>query len=85
MQQQLQAHACTAMGRTHLQGANYFISTALLLLMCMLAARVRTVRVQAVAATVNNKTVLAPPYNVLITGSTKGEHHALHPCDAVMD
>jgi hypothetical protein len=36
------------------------------------AARVRTVRVQAVAATVNNKTVLAPPYNVLITGSTKG-------------
>jgi hypothetical protein len=39
----------------------------------MLAARVRTVRVQAVAATVNNKTVLAPPYNVLITGSTKGK------------
>eukprot|EP00882_Tetradesmus_deserticola_P016046 GHRQ01017115.1.p1 GENE.GHRQ01017115.1~~GHRQ01017115.1.p1 ORF type:complete len:320 (+),score=122.70 GHRQ01017115.1:241-1200(+) len=39
--------------------------------------RVRTVRVQAVAATVNNKTVLAPPYNVLITGSTKGVGRAL--------
>jgi hypothetical protein len=31
-----------------------------------------SVRVQAVAATANGKTVLAPPYNVLITGSTKG-------------
>jgi hypothetical protein len=30
------------------------------------------VKVQAVATTAGNKTVLAPPYNVLITGSTKG-------------
>jgi hypothetical protein len=30
------------------------------------------VRVQAVAATAGSKTILAPPYNVLITGSTKG-------------
>lgn len=30
------------------------------------------VRVQAAATTAGSKTVLAPPYNVLITGSTKG-------------
>lgn len=31
-------------------------------------------RVKAVATTVGSKTVLAAPYNVLITGSTKGMH-----------
>lgn len=41
-------------------------------------------RVQAVAATAGAKTVLAPPYNVLITGSTKGVQGArtgldMHP------
>lgn len=34
--------------------------------------RVCSVRVQAVATTAGTKTVLTPPYNVLITGSTKG-------------
>lgn len=34
-------------------------------------------KVQAVATTAGGKTVLAPPYNVLITGSTKGVGRAL--------
>lgn len=33
---------------------------------------------QAVATTAGGKTVLAPPYNVLITGSTKGMHPSIH-------
>jgi len=40
-------------------------------------------KVQAVATTAGGKTVLAPPYNVLITGSTKGMHLSIHsgcPC-----
>eukprot|EP00878_Enallax_costatus_P018718 GHUV01019721.1.p1 GENE.GHUV01019721.1~~GHUV01019721.1.p1 ORF type:complete len:204 (+),score=28.86 GHUV01019721.1:693-1304(+) len=41
------------------------------------ASRRVCVIVQAVATTVGSKTVLAPPYNVLITGSTKGVGRAL--------
>lgn len=65
-----QVQSATTRCTGHMQLQRQSLSTSQIL---HAVTRRTYVKVQAVATTVGSKTVLAPPYNVLITGSTKGK------------